>query len=100
MMRLRPWEAPWGGPGADASRPSTRGPRRARARAVALPITPSPTTMASYVFINTPSARPVVWRRGENFAAVLGDRHRIADAHAADTPTLPVQPVVEQAFIL
>src|SRR5260221_272590 len=52
MMRERPWLEPreWGG--ARRSRPTTRCPRWARARATALPIAPSPTT--------TTSARPAM----------------------------------------
>src|SRR5258706_240460 len=47
MMGERPWLEPREGGGAKRSRPTTRCPRWARARATALPIAPSPTTTTS-----------------------------------------------------
>src|SRR6266550_6427370 len=48
MMRLSPCEEPSWCPCENCSSPRTRRPRRARWNSVALPIAPSPTTMASY----------------------------------------------------
>src|ERR1700693_1509606 len=48
MMRLSPCDEPSWCPCENCSSPRTRRPRRARWNSVALPIAPSPITMASY----------------------------------------------------